>query len=467
MINFRDIGGIKRKLSTSWLKKHSWLRYSVSKDVLYCYCCVLFGTEGTRDKSFVTSPVSDWSNVYNYIKRHERLDSHSHNEQSALHFVDVKDSKKEPVTSLLSSMHKEDIERNRHIINQIIEVLILCGRQNISIRGHTPDRSNFMAILRHTAKQDEILKFHLENTLTKLKFKYTSPDIQSEIINICCEIVRKRIVQSCNKAEFFALIGDEATDVSTQEQVSVCVRFVDNIDGKCALREEFLWFVRAAETTGETLVDLFISTLEQYGISIENMRTQGYDGAANMSGIHRGVQARIKEIDPTANYVHCKAHVLNLAIVHASQDASVRTMMATIQEMAFSFHYSAKKLGKLQDELDKNQNVKDKLDGKTKVQTLCETRWFSRTDALTNFKSAFPVIVSSLEYLQSKGDDKSGVQLSAILRFDFILPLVIVNHILQAVVPLTAMLQCVSCDLLETLIRVFEKEILCMTKPLN
>jgi hypothetical protein len=89
-----------------------------------------------------------------------------------------------------------------------------------------------MAILRHTAKQDEILKFHLENTLTKLKVKYTSPDIQNEIINICGEIVRKRIVQSCNKAEFFALIGDEATDVSTQEQVSVCVRFVDNIDGK-------------------------------------------------------------------------------------------------------------------------------------------------------------------------------------------------------------------------------------------
>jgi hypothetical protein len=49
----------------------------------------LFGTEGTRDKSFVTSPVSDWSNVHNYIKRHERLDSHSHNERSALHFVDV------------------------------------------------------------------------------------------------------------------------------------------------------------------------------------------------------------------------------------------------------------------------------------------------------------------------------------------------------------------------------------------
>jgi hypothetical protein len=68
-----------------------------------------------------------------------------------------------------------------------------------------------MAILRHTAKQDEILKFHLENTLTKLKVKYTSPDTQNEIINICGEFVRKRIVQSCNKIEFFALIGDEAS----------------------------------------------------------------------------------------------------------------------------------------------------------------------------------------------------------------------------------------------------------------
>jgi len=46
------------------------------------------------------------------------------------------------------------------------------------------------------------------------------------------------------------------------------------------------------------------------------MRAQGYDGAANMSGIHKGVQARVRERIPTAQYVHCKAHVLNLASVH-------------------------------------------------------------------------------------------------------------------------------------------------------
>ena len=66
-----------------------------------------------------------------------------------------------------------------------------------------------------------------------------------------------------------------------------------------------------------------------FGIVIGNMRAQGYDGAATMSGIHRGVQANIRERIPKAQYVHYKAHVLNLAIVHSSSDVSVRTMMAT------------------------------------------------------------------------------------------------------------------------------------------
>ena len=48
-----------------------------------------------------------------------------------------------------------------------------------------------------------------------------------------------------------------------------------------------------------------------FGIAIDFMGAQGYDGIENMSGIHRGVQARITKRTPTAQYVHSKAHVLN------------------------------------------------------------------------------------------------------------------------------------------------------------
>ena len=46
--------------------------------------------------------------------------------------------------------------------------------------------------------------------------------------------------------------------LSTQEQlVSVCVMFVECTGGKVILREEFLGFVSASETTSENLAGLF------------------------------------------------------------------------------------------------------------------------------------------------------------------------------------------------------------------
>jgi hypothetical protein len=54
---------------------------------------------------------------------------------------------------MLSSQQKEDSARIRPIVKEIIDVLILCGPQNIAIgRGNTEDKSNSMAILRHVSK---------------------------------------------------------------------------------------------------------------------------------------------------------------------------------------------------------------------------------------------------------------------------------------------------------------------------
>jgi hypothetical protein len=50
---------------------------------------------------------------------------------------------------MLSSQHKEEIGRKRYIVKETIDVLIPYGRQNIAIGGHTEDKSNYMAILRH------------------------------------------------------------------------------------------------------------------------------------------------------------------------------------------------------------------------------------------------------------------------------------------------------------------------------
>ena len=70
-------------------------------------------------------------------------------------------------------------------------------------------------------------------------------------------MVDEKIVRACINFEYFGLIGVDETDVSTQEQVSVCVMFVECTGGKVILREEFLGFVSASEITSENLPELF------------------------------------------------------------------------------------------------------------------------------------------------------------------------------------------------------------------
>lgn len=103
------------------------------------------------------------------------------------------------------------------------------------------------------------------------------------------------------------------------------------------------------------------------------MRGQGYDGAANMAGKYRGVQARIREVVPGAVYTHCKAHNLNLSIIHACKEPLVRNVMNTIQEIAFMFDYSGKKLRIFKENLATDNTARANLEGRQKLKTLRNT----------------------------------------------------------------------------------------------
>ena len=67
------------------------------------------------------------------------------------------------------------------------------------------------------------------------------------------------------------------------------------------------------------------------------------------------------------------------------------------------------------------------------------------------FKAANPVVVHSLEYLKDNIDDKAGQYLSANLRFEFIIALVVAEHILSGTVALTTFLQSTKCDLVQAI----------------
>ena len=132
-------------LNRKWHRKTSWLRYSFPKDAEYCSSCVVFVSKSSIDKTFVSTPVNDWSNIHNYIKQHEVLKRHL-----IVLILSPKRQRRSPLFQCYRLyQHKKDIVRNRHIVKEVIDVLILCGHQNIANRGHTENNGNSMVNLRH------------------------------------------------------------------------------------------------------------------------------------------------------------------------------------------------------------------------------------------------------------------------------------------------------------------------------
>jgi len=70
-------------------------------------------------------------------------------------------------------------------------------------------------------------------------------------------------------------------------------------------------------TSGENLANTLLDSLKNFGIDLQYLRGQGYDGAR--SGRFNGVQAIVKKQYKTTVYIHCSAHVLNLAICSACE----------------------------------------------------------------------------------------------------------------------------------------------------
>lgn len=150
---------------------------------------------------------------------------------------------------------------------------------------------------------DKMMTDRIENDT--FKAMYISLTIQNNLIAIIGKIIQDCLVNRINRAKSFSILVDETTDVSRIEQMSFCVRYVDeDPEHKFILREDFLKFVPVKNTTGKNLANVILETLSFLGINPKYMVGQGYDGAAAMSGNFNGVQAIIREVYPTALYVH-------------------------------------------------------------------------------------------------------------------------------------------------------------------
>ena len=101
------------------------------------------------------------------------------------------------------------------------------------------------------------------------------------------------------------ICADGTTYITGQEQLSVILR---SMVPDFTVNEYFLGLVTMVSTTGEKIAATIRDVLLRLNIDISYCRGQVYDGAANMTGIHKGVKAEIQKIVPEAVFVYCKKH---------------------------------------------------------------------------------------------------------------------------------------------------------------
>ncbi|XP_068673214.1 zinc finger MYM-type protein 1-like [Montipora foliosa] len=192
--------------------------------------------------------------------------------------------------------------------------------QNIAVRGHEEsrkdiwevsdiNRGNFLELLHLRCKDLPWLQSKLQAQL-QLHAQWTSPSIQNELLAIVSDLVLERITTEVRKSGYFGIIMDETSDISRTEEVSLCLRYVINGETK----ETFVGLFATASTEGEVLYELAKTAINKLDLRLENIIAECFDGAANMSGIRKGLATRMKECSPLGIYVHCYGHLLNLAL---------------------------------------------------------------------------------------------------------------------------------------------------------
>lgn len=429
------------------------LAYSKAEDGAYCADCVAFSPA----KVILSSkPLTDWKNAKKLVDKHIASSDHRTAHVKASAFLKICKKEEPSIPESLNKHYQDTVTKNRAALTSIIKTIVLCGQQNIPLRkGNDEDYSNFMALLRYRAETDKDLRNHLQNAPKNAK--YICHSIQNELIQLCGKQIRDDLVKEVKESSFYTLIADECADNSTTEQISLCIRYVIKESGQHTLKEQFMTFIPTRDVKGETIANKLMHELTILGLDACVMVGQGYDGAPNMNGNHKGVKAHINQHHKHAVYVHCRNHQLNLAICKSCQVPVVRTMYETSSEVLTFITASPKRL---QVYLGHSDN--------TRLKKFCATRWSTKTDSIHVLLENLSPILNTLEDLQEDDDAKTRSNATSlynsITSFTFIVSLVMVEAPMQHLVPLCNMLQDTQANLLNaaahasSTIKVLEKK---------
>jgi hypothetical protein len=123
----------------------------------------------------------------------------------------------------LSAQHAQDKLDRRQCFLKLLSNVRFLARQALPLRGVGDETdSNYMQLFKLCGEDDT----RVFDWLKRKTDKYTSADMQNEMIKIMALQILRKIAASLHDTPFYTIMVDETTDMLNREQVVLCLRWV-------------------------------------------------------------------------------------------------------------------------------------------------------------------------------------------------------------------------------------------------
>ena len=270
-----------------------------------------------------------------------------------------------------------------------------------------------MQLLRLRADDDPDLVAWLQ----RKQNKYTSHEIQNEILKTMAMSVSRDLASCLQSSPFLTLMMDETTDVSNTEQVVIVFRWVSD---SLEVHEEFLGLYQVASIKAEVLASIAIDCLQRLNISVTKLRGQCYDGVSNTSGAKSSVAKIIQDEEPQEVFTHCYGHAISLYVCDVLKHSkAIKQALEVAHEITKLIKYSPRR-----ESIFKQVKETTLTTGSSGIRVLGPTRWTVRADSLASIISNFDALrITWEEALEEVRDTETKARIIGVATqmplFDF------------------------------------------------
>lgn len=455
--------------------QRKWLMYDSDKRKLYCSVC---GCYSTNRLNLLVQGLGDdnFRRASQIVKRHEY--SLVHRDASDVYFRDLYGqdiiSLTPQWTDATNRLSRQRVERNRQVLDRIIDIIKLIACQGLAYRGNfetardlldvSKRHGNFLELVLLLAKYDSILSSHVDSCIEYSQVhsdsrgrgnfvSFLSKTTVNNILLFLCASIQDSIVTTITEEckGKYGVMMDGTVDVSGTDQMSIVLRYVTTDGTVC---ERLLGLDVIKSGTGEALWSLLSAKLTHHHLEVGNAIGMSLDGASANTSQDVGVVKFYKDNVSNGYFVWGFAHQQNLVVSPVfSEIKDCRNLLGLLQETCKFFNESSRRMD-IWKVWTKREYVGQ--DRQKKLVKVGKTRWWSSFKAVKRVCDqpvSYMVLIGSLWELSRSSDSSNSTRsqseslLDKWLKFNTVFTAIVLRDVIKTCDPVTKYMQTRGLDI--------------------